>query len=48
VWVTRVAAEAGTEDGVQALAMRADEGDDALVRGRPRQDREDRKEQQVR
>jgi hypothetical protein len=35
----RSAAEPATEDVVQALAMHPDEGDDALIRGRPRQDR---------
>ena len=44
----RRAAEAGAEDVVQALTMDADEGDDALIRARPGQDREDREEQQVR
>jgi hypothetical protein len=43
----RSAAEPATEDMVQALAMHPDKGDDALIRGRPRQDRDNRKEQQV-
>jgi len=43
----RSAAEAGTENLVQALAMDADEGDDALIRGCPGQNCEDGEEQQV-
>ncbi len=43
----RSAPEAGTEDGVQALALQGDEGDDLLVRGRARKRGEDREQQQV-
>jgi hypothetical protein len=43
----RGAPEAGAEDGVQALALQGDEGDDAAVGGRPREHGEDRGQQQV-
>src|SRR4051795_12231012 len=39
---SRRAAEAGPEDLVQALTVQADERDDALIRGRARQDGQDR------
>ncbi len=41
------APEAGTEDGVQALALQGDEGDDLLVEGRARQHGKDREQQQM-
>ena len=41
------APEAGTEDGVQALALQGDEGDDLLVGGRARQHGKNREQQQV-
>jgi hypothetical protein len=40
------AAEAGTEDGVEPLAMHADEQADAAVGGRPGEDGQHREEQQ--
>ncbi len=43
----RGAPEAGTEDGVQALALQGDERDDLLVGGRARQHGEDREQQQM-
>ena len=43
-WSTR---EAGTEDGVQALALQGDEGDNLLVGGRARQHGENRGQQQM-
>ena len=43
----RSAPETGTEDGVQALALEGDEGDDLLVGGRARKRGEDREQQQV-
>jgi hypothetical protein len=42
------AAEAGTEGLVQALTMQADERDDALIRGRARQDSQDGEKKHVR
>ncbi len=39
--------EAGTEDGVQALALQGDEGDDLLLGGRARQHGENREQQQM-
>jgi hypothetical protein len=42
----RGTAETGAEDGVQALAVDVDEGDDTLVRGRSGEHRQDREQQQ--
>src|SRR5918912_1069795 len=39
--------EVSTKDGVQALPVHAHEGDDALVRGRPRQHGQDREQKQM-
>src|SRR5215216_3620982 len=38
---------AGAKGGVQAVALDSDEGDDLLVRGRTRQNRENREQQQM-
>ena len=43
----RSAPEAGAEDGVQALALQGDEGNDLLIGGRARKRGEDREQQQV-
>jgi len=43
----RSAPEAGAEDGVQALALQGDEGDDLLVGDRARKRGQDREQQQV-
>ncbi len=43
----RSAPEAGAEDGVQALALQGDEGDDLPVGGRARKRGQDREQQQV-
>jgi len=43
----RSAPEAGAKDGVQALALQGDEGDDLLIRGRARKRGENREQQQV-
>jgi hypothetical protein len=43
----RSAPKASAEDGVQALALQGDEGDDLLVGGRARKRGEDREQQQV-
>lgn len=43
----RSAPEAGAEDGVQALALRGDKGDDLLAGGRARKRGEDQEQQQV-
>src|SRR3954467_7855726 len=43
----RCPAQAGAEGGVQAVALNGDEGDDLLVGGRPRQNRENREQQQM-
>ena len=40
-------AEAGAEGGVQAVALDGDEGDDLLVGGRPRENRENREQQKM-
>jgi len=43
----RGAPEAGTKDGVQAITLHSDEGDDLLVGGRARKRGQDREQQQV-